>query len=280
MSKTANTGSGIAQAPANTFDPQAAAAILVERRRAGIQGDRLPETCRPQNLEQAMAVQDAVTAHWCASMDDSIGGWKCLLPSEDKWVVGPIYTRTIDSVPPVSLWAKAGTAGERARIEPELAFFFGVDLPPRSEPYLPEDVDAAIVRTHMALELIEGRYTDPASCEFPEMLADGLVNQGLFIGPEVDSKAAAAAGSFTIHVQCGDGETFERQGQHPNLNPRAPLYWLAEFLRSRGQGIVAGQAVITGSYAGVLEVPLNTEIRIDYAGLGQMTASFTAKQRR
>ena len=259
------------------FDAAAAARILVERRMSGTQGERLPEACRPQDLEQALAIQTAVSERWCELMDDSIGGWKCLLPPENKLVVGPIYTRTIDAVPPVSLWAKPGAANI-ARIEPELAFFFGKDLPARAEPYAPAEVDAAIARTHMALELINGRYSDPASCEFPEMLADGLVNQGLFIGPVVDSANAAAASSFTITFTCANGEVIERQGQHPNTHPRAPLYWLAEFLRSRGQGIVAGQAVITGSFAGVIEVPMNTEIRIDYAGLGSMQVSFTARE--
>lgn len=262
------------------FPAADAAAILVERRIQGTQGDVLPVACRPQNLEQALAIQAAVTERWCEQMDDSIGGWKCLLPPEDKLVIGPIYTRTIDSVAPVSLWTKTSPEGERARIEPELAFFFGKDLPPRPEPYTAEEVDAAIARTHMALELINSRYSDPASCEFPEMLADGLVNQGLFIGPEVDSGSARRASSFTVTMTCANGEVIERQGQHPNTHPRAPLYWLAEFLRSRGQGIVAGQAVITGSYAGVIEVPVDTDIQIDYAGLGCMNVSFTAKAAR
>lgn len=259
------------------FNAAHAAAILVGRRIGGIQGERLPEACRPQDLEQALAIQAVVTECWCEQMDDSIGGWKCLLPPENKLIVGPIYTRTIDSVPPVSLWPKPGQA-KIARIEPELAFFFGRDLPARAEPYTPSEVDAAIVRTHVALELINGRYTDPANCEFPEMLADGLVNQGLFIGPQVNSASAAAASSFTITFKCANGEVIERQGQHPNTHPRAPLYWLAEFLRSRGQGIVSGQAVITGSYAGVIEVPMNTDIQIDYAGLGSMQVSFTARE--
>ena len=260
------------------FPAAEAAAILVARRMQGSQAGRLPEHCRPHTLEQALAVQAAVTHHWCEQMDDSIGGWKCLLPLQDKLVVGPIYTRTIDSIPPISLWPKSTSEGERARIEPELAFVFGKDLPARAQPYTPAEVDAAIARTHMALELINSRYTDPASCEFPEMLADGLVNQGLFIGPQVDSDAARSARSFTITVTCANGEVIERQGQHPNTHPRAPLYWLAEFLRSKGEGIVAGQAVITGSYAGVIEVPLNTDIRIDYAGLGNMQVSFSARQ--
>lgn len=258
------------------FPAVEAASLLVERRMNGTQGDRLPPDCRPQNLEQALAIQAAVSEKWCERMDDSIGGWKCLLPPENKLIVGPIYTRTIDSVPPLSVWTKTTAEGERARIEPELAFMLGKDLPARAEPYLSEEVDAAIARTHMALELINGRYADPASCEFPENLADGLFNQGLFIGPEVDSTNARTAISFTITLTC-DGKTTQYQGQHPNKLPREPVYWLVEFLRRRGIGLVAGQAIITGSYAGVIEVPLHRPITIDYAGLGSMDVSFTAR---
>lgn len=251
----------------------AAASMLVERRISSSQGDRLPETCRPTDIEQALAIQSAVTELWCERMDDSIGAWKCSLPSPNKIVVAPIYTRTIDSIPPVALWPK----GQRARVEPELAFFLGVDLPARAEPYLPEEVDKAISRTHLALELINSRYQAPATCEFPEMLADALVNQGLFIGPPVDAETARNASEFAITVNCGNGECSEHQGKHPNGYPRAPLYWLVEFLRQRGQGLLAGQAIITGSYAGVIEVPLNCDLIIDYAGLGKLSASFRAR---
>jgi len=254
---------------------QKAAAILVERRQTGIQGNRLPQELRPGNAQQALSIQAAVSDLWCELEDDTIGGWKCLVSSEEKPIVGPIYTRTINSVAPVAIWPKPADKN-LARIEPELAFFFGKDLPPRTEPYTPAEVDAAISRTHMALELIGCRYTDPSSCEFPEMLADGLVNQGLFIGPQVDNELARNAGEFAINVRHGI-EVSDHQGKHPNRNPRAPLYWLAEFLRSRGQGIIAGQAVITGSFAGVFEVPINANITLEYAGLGMMEVSFTAK---
>lgn len=255
---------------------QQAAQILTERRIAGTQGDRLPEHCRPLDTDSALAIQAAVTESWCDLMDDSIGGWKCSLPSPNKIVVAPIYTRTIDSVPPIAVWANNG----KARIEPELAFIFGADLPARATHYTPIEVDAAIARTHLALELINSRYAEPKSCSFPEMLGDGLVNQGLFIGPEVDAELAKVASEFGITVSCDSGaglESTEYQGRHPNTDPRAPLYWLVEFLRMQGQGIVAGQAVITGSFAGVIEVPLNANIQIHYAGLGEMQVNFKAR---
>jgi len=252
---------------------QQAAQILVARRIDGSQGERLAENYRPTDINSALAIQNAVSEYWCDTMDDSIGAWKCGLPSPDKIVAAPIYTRTINSIAPVAVWPKEN----RARIEPEFAFFFGKDLPARAEPYTTADVDAAIVRTHIALELINSRYADPKSCSFPEMLADGLVNQGLFIGPEINSEHAKAASEFDITVDCANGERSKHQARHPNIHPRAPLYWLVEFLRTQGQGIIAGQAVITGSFAGVIELPLNTNIDIHYAELGTLNVSFTAK---
>jgi 2-keto-4-pentenoate hydratase len=248
----------------------AAAEILVDRRRSGAQGPRLPESCRPRDLESALAIQAEITHQLGAT----IGGWKCLQPPPDRWVVGPIYQDTIHRESPCAVWAQEG----RARIEPELAFVFKHDLPAREAAYTPEEVDAAIGATHLALELIYSRYSDPASAEFPEMLADGLVNQGLYLGPEVDAEQARRASEIAISITSESEKPQQHDGRHPNTHPRAPLYWLAEFLRQRGQGIAAGQAVITGSYAGVLDVPLGEQLVIRYGNLGSLTVSFNARK--
>lgn len=255
------------------LDTTTATKTLVQRRLNGTRGERLPLEARPETLDQAIAIQDAITQHWCENQDDSVGAWKCLLPSPNKLVIGPIYTRTIDSIPPVALWPQAGVA----RIEPELAFFLAKDLPPRPEPYTPEEVDAALGRTHMALELIFNRYEDNSCASFPEILADGLVNQGLFIGPEINAATAASTQSMTIRLH-HSGHSQEFLGKHPNQNPKAPLYWLANFLRENGKGLIAGQAVITGSFAGVFDVPLNTPITLEYENLGRMQVEFTARK--
>jgi 2-keto-4-pentenoate hydratase len=254
------------------IDTQLAASILLQRRIEGTQGDRLPVESRPQTIEQAIAIQTAVANAWCEQMDDSIGGWKCLQPSNANIIVAPIFTRTMNSVAPVSLWADQGMAP----IEPEIGFVMGKDLPARDQAYTPADVDAAIGRTHMCLELMRCRYADKSQCEFPEMLADSLLNQGMFVGPQIDAEKAKASAELLIDVTA-NGEKKTYQGKHPNAAPRAGLYWLAEFLRQRGMGLQAGQVVITGSFAGIIPVPLNTDVEIEYQGLGEMTLRFTAK---
>lgn len=251
---------------------QEVAKIILERRQNGSQGARFDAAIRPADIDQALAVQDAVTELWCEREDDLVGGYKCLLPSPSATVVGPIYARTINSVAPVAMFAERGFA----RIEPEFAFFVGRDLPPRDEPYTEAEVDAAFTQVHMALELLHCRFEAPETCSFPEKLADGLVNQGLFIGPRVDINIARAASQLPISVSY-NGETHEFAGSHPNGLPHLPLHWLVEHLRSRGQGLHQGQAIITGSYAGVIEVPFNTDIDVDYVGVGKMPVHFTRR---
>jgi len=249
-----------------------AASILAARRRCGEQGPRLPESLRPIDVDAALAIQAAVTAQ----LGDGIGGWKCGMPAEGRVVVAPIYTNTIHTVDtnsPCAVWARAG----QARVEPELAFILGGDLPVRDAPYTQAEVDAAIAHTHLALELIDSRYSDPASVSFVENLADGLVNQGLFIGPQVDGERARTTSEMAIRISLeADGE-IHLVGRHPDTHPRAPLYWLAEFLRSKGQGLQAGQVLITGSYAGSVDLPLGQDIAMQYGDLGMLTVRFARK---
>lgn len=244
----------------------AAARIFVERRQNGEQSDRLPESCRPLDIESALAIQSEVTR----LLGDSIAGWKCGTPSEGRVVLAPIHASSVHTVSPCMVRTRRG----QVRIEPELAFIIGCDLPPREAPYLPGDIDDGIASTHLALELIESRYTDPAAAGFVENLADGLLNLGLYIGPEVNSEKARLAAAIPLCVRHGTDEERTLDGQHPNANPRAPLYWLAEFLHSRGTGLKAGQAVITGSYAGSFDVPADQDIAIQYGGLGELRVRF------
>ena len=256
----------------STQGVEQAAATLVSRRIAGGQGDVVCTDHRPSDNEQAFTIQTEVSRQWCEQVNDSIGGWKCLQPIDGRWVVAPIFTSTINTIPPIPVWPTK----QVSRIEPELAFYFAHDLAVRDEPYLAHEVDAAISRTHMALELIYNRHADPTQCTHFDNLADGLVNQGLFVGPQVDTEHAIQASQFEITVSYKE-HTQTYEGKHPNGQPRTPLYWLVEFLRQQGMGIQAGQVVITGSYAGVIDVPLDTEIKLEYQGLGEMQVRFISK---
>jgi 2-keto-4-pentenoate hydratase len=249
----------------------AAAAILADRRLQGLSGPRLPDELRPQTLDEALAIQAAVGTH----MGQAVGGWKCGTPGPGKLVVAPIYATTIHTASPCHAWAHE----DQVRVEPELAFVIGQDLPARDAPYAPKEVDAAIARTHLALELCDSRYSDQTALSFADKLADGLVNQGLFIGPEVDGDQAALTHTVQIDISVGGHVQPCRAGQHPDPLPRLPLYWLAEHLRGTGQGLRAGQVVITGSYAGTFGLPVCTAVRVRFGQLGELAVTLSARER-
>jgi 2-keto-4-pentenoate hydratase len=244
-----------------------AAAELSARRNSGKPGPRLPESCRPLELEDAWQVQLSVTL----DLGQAVGGWKASPPSPGKLVVAPIYQPAISRAAVCAVVFPTDRDPASVKIEPELAFVLAKDLPAREQPYTEAEIDAAVGAVHAALEICASRYADHNGLPFPEMLADGLVNNGLWLGPELDAPEAAA---FELRWQAGDQPPQTAQARHPNGHPRAPLYWLANFLRERGLKLKAGQAVITGSYAGVLTVPAGQSLTFDYAGLARFAVEF------
>ena len=246
-----------------------AARFLVAARDAGIAGPRLPTACRPQSLGQAFAVQQRTAELLLDTRQDGIAAWKSALPSPEKTVVAPIYASgTAD--------AAAGPVAVRTdvvRIEPEIAFEIARDLPPRDTPYTNAEIDAAVGGARLALEVLGCRYAAPEHASLPELLADHMFNQGLVLGPRIASPEAAP-GSMTITLSVDGAEVEQHAGIHPNDHPKAGLYWLVNFLREQGLGLSAGQHVITGSYAGFLDVPANKDIDLAYGELGVLRVRF------
>lgn len=257
-----------------------AATILAERRLTGQPGDLLAEEQRPQSLEQAFALQQQVAGLIGAQPGQAVAGWKCLLPTEGKWVVAPIYQQTVCQFPASScpMWPStvAASAG-LARVEPELALVLAADLPPRATPYSASEVDAAVGSTHLALELIQSRFLAQSGAGFFDQLADGLFNQGLYLGPAIAAAPVLPYAEFTLSLNFADGTVRQHQAVHPNQHARAGLYWLVNFLSAQGIGLQAGQAVITGSYAGVLELPFAQQIQFVYGELGEFALQFVTK---
>lgn len=255
-----------------------AGATLAERRRTGQQGPCLPATCRPHSFDDALAIQVSVLQ----ALRDQVGAWKCGLPSDGKLVMAPIHARTVftayDVVCPV--WSHAG----QVRVEPELAFVMARDLPARDAPYTEAEVASAVGSVHLALELIDSRYATPTEAEedaglapgFVDKLADGLVNQGLLLGPAVEKAEALAAATLRLDITAGGRALGHWQGAHPNGQPMAPLVWLVNALSSQGRGLRAHHAVITGSYAGALTVPLGQDLTVHFGHLGSLNARFKA----
>ncbi|QYJ20093.1 fumarylacetoacetate hydrolase family protein [Achromobacter sp. ES-001] len=246
-----------------------AARTLIAARESGLAGPRLPADCRPQSMGQAFAVQQRTAQLLQETRRDRIAAWKSALPSPEKMVVAPIYASG-------TVYAEAGPVATRTqvvRIEPEIAFELAQDLPARDTPYTDAEIDAAVGGARLALEVLGCRYASPEHASLPELLADHMFNEGLVLGARIAS-ADAVPSSMTLTLSVGGREVEQHPGFHPNDRPKAGLYWLANFLREQGLGLHAGQHVITGSYAGFLDVPAHQDIELVYGELGVLRVRF------
>ena len=131
--------------------------------------------------------------------------------------------------------------------------------------------------------LIEG-HTDDVGSDAANMLlsqrrADTvkafLVAQGI-TASRLDASGKGEAAPLASNISA-DGRQQKLAAVHPNQHPRAGLYWLVNFLSANGIGLLAGQAVITGSYAGVLDLPFGEDIQFQYGDWGKFRLRFVTK---
>jgi 2-keto-4-pentenoate hydratase len=240
-----------------------AAQELLNRRKAGTKAPRLDKSIRPESIDDALAIQGEM------ANIEAVNGWKCLLPpAEGKIIAAPIFNVQKDSAV-VELFEDQDVA----RVEPEIGFILAKDLPAKAGDYSEAEIIDAIGSAHMALELIQSRYADDADQSFFESLADCMVNQGVYIGAQIDKATAIEVSGVQIKVTQGD-DVRVLDGKHPNPRAIDGLVWLVNYMGKRGVGLKAGAAIITGSFKGIVNMAFDIETTIAYEGLGEYAVTF------
>jgi 2-keto-4-pentenoate hydratase len=245
---------------------ESAAQFLLAARKRGAPGRRIPAEFRPTNDEDGLAIQARITS----LLGEPVGGYKCSLPSAPRPVLlAPLFAPTIVHVSPCSVLANGATV----RIEPEIAFVMAHDLAPRVSPYTQSEIRDAIGEARLVLEVLGSRYSDAENATFPEMLADGLANQGLFVGPVLRDPWDKELESLRIVINSPSGVLASHEGVHADGHPVRPLYWLANYLAKGDSPLRAGMIVTTGSYCGALDVPIGTPLTFTYGDLGSLSVT-------
>lgn len=250
---------------------EVAARHLLAARRARQAVPRLAPSCRPACAEDGWAIQRRVQT----LLEIPATGWKCSLPTPARPIAcAGILAPAVTRVSPCPVPGHGGTV----RIEPEIAFVLGRDLPPRAAAYDEAEVRAAVAETRLVLELLESRYSEPDTLTFPEQLADHLSNQGLFVGPPIVDGLSRPLAGFPIAIETPAAKLHACAGRHPDGHPLRPLHWLANDLAARAQvgGLKAGDIVTTGSYAGAFDVPTGTPLRVQFGEFGEIRVAFIA----
>ncbi|TMP03655.1 2-keto-4-pentenoate hydratase [Pseudoalteromonas sp. S3178] len=245
------------------------AAHLLSKRECGNGASDLPEEFTIESIEDVLAIQKLMIK----LNDETVYGWKCMLPSSTGAItLAPLLYKPINATKTCLL----NTKNNKALIEPEIAFVLNKDLTVLKE-YTNEQIDSAVSRAHLALELIENRFSKQYEATQFEKLADGLSNQGVYIGPEISLEKAYESNNITLIVEQEGDKSFNVIGQHPGHLPQLPLYWAINFLSANGFKLEKNQVFITGSFNGLMEMDINKEIQITYEELGKLHIKFEIK---
>lgn len=172
-------------------------------------------------------------------------------------------------------------------VEAEIAYRFGIDLPPRSVPYTNDEVAGSIAAMHVAIEIVTPRIDDYATASSLAKLADHQINGAFVLGDGIEAwrRIDLRKQRATLAI---DGKVQQAvQGTHALGNPAVLLSWFVAHLgrlpsydedgvAGPPRGVKAGDVVTTGSWTKVVEARARQRVDVTFEGIGAATVTFAA----
>jgi 2-keto-4-pentenoate hydratase len=259
----------------NQQDIRAAAAILWQHWRQSTRLEELPAHCRPGSRAEGYAIQAEVAK--LSGM--SIAGWKIAATStagqQHIRVDGPMAGCLL-SARAMETGARVSLAGNNMQVaEAEFAFRMGSSLPKRAESYSVAEALDAVASLHPAIEVPDSRYSDFTRVGAAQLIADVACACWFMIGSpaRADWRAIDLARHGVAAYRNG---ALAGQGSGANVlgDPRIALAWIANELCICGDGLRAGDVVMTGTCLTPVPVAAGDDIKADFGELGQLEVGF------
>ena len=222
---------------------------------------------RPTDLIEAYAIQDGI-GQALTPGGAAIRGWKVGAPdAKSVPTAAPIYD--VREGPARIAASHLNMIG----VEAEIAYVFADDLPPRTAPYSKEEVLRAVRALCIAIEVCDSRLADWQVADDLTKLADHQLNFALVTGDATTDFRAIALRRQPVRTLIDGKVLKEGIGCHALDDPSQLLPWLANHAAHRG-GLRSGAVVTTGSWLGMHYVEPDTEVTVEFAGIGRAAVSF------
>jgi 2-oxo-3-hexenedioate decarboxylase/2-keto-4-pentenoate hydratase len=163
----------------------------------------------------------------------------------------------------------------RVGVECEIAVRLARDLPAIDAPFTTDAVVQAIEAYLPAIEIVDDRYANWQTLGAPTLVADDFFAAGCVLGQPVARSVAPdlleIIGRAVINgVEVGRGTGADVLG-----HPHHALAWLANHLASDGNGLRAGEIVLTGSLVKTVWLKAGDKVSMELSGLGTVSATFS-----
>jgi 2-keto-4-pentenoate hydratase len=252
----------------------AASRTLVSHWRAGTKLGNLDASQRPQNRDEAYAIQAEIERTSIAKLF----GWKIAATSEAGQkhinVPGPMAGRILQE----TLIEDGGTApmaGNEMRVaEPEFAFRMRTDLPPRAKPYAVAEVLEAVDTLHPAIEIPDSRFADFVTAGEAQIIADNACAHLFVLGKPATANWRVLDLVGERPVIALRGHRYVGHGKNVLGDPLIALAWLANELRQLRVTLRAGEVVTTGTCHPPLAIQSGDFVEADFGVLGKVSVGF------
>ena len=231
-------------------------------------------------LDEAYAVQRVVVDTKLAQGRRRIG-WKIGLTSRAMQEALKITTPDSGVLLDDMRFADGATipAGRfiQPRVEAEIAFVMAQDLSGATATRA--DVIAATAAVAPALEILDTRIlrADPASGaarSIVDTVSDNAANAGIVLGPARHAVAGIDL-RWVGAIVARDGVVEETGLGAGVLNdPVTGILWLVHRLAAYGQGLTAGDIVLSGSFVRPIEAPPGSRFHADFGAFGAVSVAF------
>ena len=159
-------------------------------------------------------------------------------------------------------------------VECEIAVRLASDLAPAKAPFTADSVAHAIEAYLPAIEIVDDRYTHWQTMGAPTLVADDFFAAGCVLGKPVARSAAPELLDVIGRAVINDAEVARGTGADVLGHPHNPLAWLANHLAASGEGLRAGQIVLTGSLVKTIWLNAGDKVLMDLSGLGAVHVAF------
>lgn len=231
-------------------------------------------------LDDAYAVQAELVALKRAR-GRSVIGWKIGLTSRAMQEQLKIDTPDSGVLFDDMLFADGATVAKtrfiQPRVEAEIAFLMARDLSGATVSHA--DVLAATGHVAPALEILDTRIlrSDPATGKariITDTVSDNAANAGIVLGAgrhRVDAHDLRWVGSIMKR-----NGVVEETGLGAGVldDPVTGILWLVQRLAQYGQGLKAGDIVLSGSFVRAIEAPPGSRFEADFGAFGQVSINF------
>jgi len=234
---------------------------------------RPPSETKRLSLTEAYAVQERLRAA-LVERGERVAGWKAGFTSkagQEAWQVSEPVCAFLLASGVLSSGAEIAAARfVKPGVEAEIAFVMKHDLagPGVTAPRAQQAVEGAVA----ALELIDFRHSGKAVGT--DAVADGVYAKAIVLGGALTPVTGLdLALEGLVYEQSGavvgTSTAFEVMG-----NPLNSLAWIANHLGARGEGLRAGDVVMTGSVSKILSVKAGDSVRASFTRLGSVSVKF------